>query len=232
MLKAISEAVTLCYNTRQATIDKNLGVARVASSRQQLKRQMILVFRRTDQQRYAVEVQRPGLPDLEMNPAPGYDSLMPHDMMHLVVEAQLGLTRGIFGQLASGGNAGTFRLSVEDDQSSRKIARARKRVIARGKKLLKNGRNECSQSERATYICLCEWRARSSSREQQKQSQVLAQQAKQVRDTAAARELRLNQRKLDEICEHLDHLSSYWSRLEIGQRMAVAWPDLAIVNHL
>jgi len=189
---------------------------------------MILVFRRTDKQRYAVEVQRPELPDLEMNPAPGYDSLMPHDMMHLVVEAQLGLTRGIFGQLASGGNAGTFRLSVDDDQSSREIARARKRVTARGKKLLRNGRNECSQSERATYICLCEWRARSSSREQRSQAQTLAQQ---VRDTAGAKELRLDQRKLDEICKHLDHLSSHWSRLEIGQRMAVAWPDLAIVDH-
>jgi len=189
---------------------------------------MILVFRRTDKQRYAVEVQRPELPDLEMNPAPGYDSLMPHDMMHLVVEAQLGLTRGIFGQLASGGNAGTFRLSVDDDQSSREIARARKRVTARGKKLLRDGRNECSQSERATYICLCEWRARCSSREQRSQAQTLAQQ---VRDTAGAKELRLDQRKLDEICKHLDHLSSHWSRLEIGQRMAVAWPDLAIVNH-
>jgi hypothetical protein len=75
---------------------------------------------------------------------------------------------------------------------------------------------------------LCEWRARSSSREQRSQAQTLAQQ---VRDTAGAKELRLDQRKLDEICKHLDHLSSHWSRLEIGQRMAVAWPDLAIVNH-
>ena len=31
---------------------------------------MILVFRRTGQRRYAVLAQRPGLPDLEMNPAP------------------------------------------------------------------------------------------------------------------------------------------------------------------
>ena len=74
---------------------------------------MTLVFRRTGQRRYAVEVQRPGLPDLEMNPAPGYDPLMPHDMMHLVVEAQLGLTRGIFGQLAAGGTAGTFHLATK-----------------------------------------------------------------------------------------------------------------------
>jgi hypothetical protein len=191
-----------------------------------LKQQMTLVFRRTGQRQYAVEVQRPGRPDLEMNPAPGYDPLMPHDMMHLVVEAQLGLTRGIFGQLASGGNAGTFRVSVDRDQSSRQLTRTRKRVTARGKNLLKDGRDDCAQSERATYLCLHEWRARSASREQRSQAQTLAQQ---VRETVSANELRLNQRKLDEICKHLDQLSAQWSSLAIGQSMTVAWPDLNIL---
>jgi hypothetical protein len=147
-----------------------------------------------------------------MNPAPGYDPLMPHDMMHLVVEAQLGLTRAIFGQLASGGSAGTFRLSLDGDQSSRQITRTKKRMTTRGKNLLKDGRDECLQSERATHICLSEWRARSSKTMSQR-----------VRDTT------LSQSKLDEICKHLDRLSSHWSRLSIGQSMAVAWPDLAIL---
>jgi hypothetical protein len=202
----------------------------VVSSNQHQKQHMILVFRRTGQRRYAVEVQRPGLPDLEMNPAPGYDPLMPHDMMHLVVEGQLGLTRGIYGQLAVGGNAGTFHLSTKSDESSRKIARAGRRVRARGKNLLKDGRDECLQSERATYICWHEWLARSSSREQRKQSETMAQQATAVRTTAGATELRgLNQRKLDEICKHLDQLSAHWSSLKVGESMAVAWPDLAII---
>ena len=39
----------------------------------------------------------------------------------------------------------------------------------------------------------------------------------------------LNERKLDEICKHLDELSSHWSNLEVGQSIAVRWPDLAIV---
>ena len=191
---------------------------------------MTLVFRRTGQRRYAVEVQRPGLPDLEMNPAPGYDPLMPHDMMHLVVEGQLGLTRGIFGQLAVGGNAGTFHLFTKSDESSRKIARAGRRVRARGKSLLKDGRDECLESERATYICWYEWLARSSSPEQRKQSETMAQQAKSVRTTGGVTALRtLNQRKLDEICKHLDQLSSRWSSLAIGQCMTVAWPDLNIL---
>ena len=192
---------------------------------------MILVFRRTGQRRYAVEALRPGLPDVEMNPAPGYDRFMPHDMMHLVVEAQLGLSRGIFGQLAAGGNAGTFRLSVKPDQSSRKVTRARKRVTARGKKLLQDGRDECLQSERATYVCRQEWLARSSSRELSQQAKEMAPQASEVRNTAAPAELNaLNQSKLDDICKHLDQLSSHWFGLDVGQSLAVSWPDLAIVD--
>jgi hypothetical protein len=192
---------------------------------------MIIVFRRTGRRRYAVEARRMGFPDLEMNPAPGYDRLMPHDLMHLVVEAQLGLTRGIFGQLAAGGDAGTFHLSVKSDESSRAITRARKRVTARGKNLMRGGRDECLQSEQATFICWQEWLSRSSARENRERSKTMTRQAKEVRDVAGAAELRsLNPHKLNEICKHLDGLSARWSRLEVGQSMAVAWPDLAIVT--
>jgi len=174
--------------------------------------QMILVFRRTGQRRYAVEAVRPGLPVVEMNPAPGYDHLIPHDMMHLVVEAQLGLTRGIFGQLAAGGNAGTFRLLLKRDEGSRKVTRARKRVIKSGRQLLKDGRDDCIQSERAAHICRHEWLARSSSGE--------------VENNATG----FDPTKLDEICNHLDELSSCWSGLNVGESVAVSWPDLAIVD--
>jgi len=191
---------------------------------------MILVFRRTGQRRYAVEAQRPGFPDVEMNPAPGYDRLMPHDMMHLVVEAQLGLNRAIFGQLAAGGDAGTFHLAVKSDKSSRALTRVRKRVMARGKKFMKDARDECMQSERATYICWQEWLARSSSSERNRISREMAGQAKKVRGTASSSELlALNERQLDGICKQLDQLSSNWSRLDVGESMAVTWPDLTIL---
>jgi len=193
--------------------------------------QMILVFRRTGQRRYAVEVQRRGFPDLVMNPAPGYDRLMPHDLMHLVVEAQLGLTRGVFGQLAAGGDAGTFHVPMKPGESSRPLARIRNRVKERGKKLLREGRDDSERSEQATFICWYEWLARSPSNDRKKLSQTMVQQAKEVRELAGPRGLRdLNQSKLDEICEHLDHLSYQWSRLEVGESMAVRWPDLTLVT--
>lgn len=101
---------------------------------------MIIVFRRTGQRRYSIEAQRPGFPELVMDPAPGYDKLIPHDMMHLVVECRLGLTRGVFGQLAAGGDAGTFHLPLKHDKSSRETARARSR-----KK--REARNCCDKDE-------------------------------------------------------------------------------------
>lgn len=190
---------------------------------------MILIFRRTGQRRYAVEAKRQLFPDIEMNPAPGYDQFMPHDLMHLVVEAQLGLTHGIFGQLAAGGDAGTFHYSLKPNETSRQTARARKRVKTRGKKLLREAQDELAQSERATYICWYEWMARSQLSERRGLASSMAKQARGVRHVATAGELRaLNDRKVGEICKHLDELSSRWSSLEVGQSMAVRWPDLAV----
>jgi hypothetical protein len=195
--------------------------------------QMILVFRRTGQRRYAIEAKRAPFPDLEMNPAPGYDALMPHDLMHLVVEAQLGLTRGVFGQLAAGGDAGTFHPSFKSGDSSRVASRIRHRQKARGKTLMREGQKESAQSERATYICWYEWLARSQSRDRRTAAQAMAQQAKQVRALVPPKELRnLTGRKLEEICRQLDELSSHWSKLKIGQSMEVRWPDLAVSSNV
>jgi hypothetical protein len=165
-----------------------------------------------------------------MSPAPGYDQLMPHDMMHLVVEARLGLTRGVFGQLAEGGDAGTFHLSIYK-QTTRELSRARSRLRTRGKKLLLEGRDESAQSERAAYICWHEWRNRSSVDKQRSEARSMTSQARQVKDVAGKQELlNLSKRKIEEICDYLDKLSSHWSQLEVGQSMIVRWPDLAIMN--
>jgi hypothetical protein len=192
---------------------------------------MVVVFRRVRERGYAVEARRADFPDLEMNPAPGYDQLIPHDMMHMVVEAQLGLNHAIFGQLAAGGDAGTFHPIFTEHETSRQIARVRTRVKKRGTKMLGEGRDDCAESERATYICWQYWLARSHSGDLKAVSRSMAPQAKQVRGVATTKELgALNQSKLTEICKHLDELSSCWSRLKVGQSMAVRWPDLAVAS--
>jgi hypothetical protein len=45
---------------------------------------------------------------MQMSPAPGYDTFMPHDLQHFIVERALGIDGAIFGQLAAGGTARTF----------------------------------------------------------------------------------------------------------------------------
>jgi len=193
---------------------------------------MILIFRRTGQRRYAIQAKREPLPDVEMNPAPGYDALMPHDLMHLVVEAQLGLTRGVFGQLAAGGDAGTFHSIFDSKVKTRTAARARHRLKTRGKKLLREGRDESVQSERATYVCWHEWLDRSQSTERRTAAKSMARQAREVRDTAPAEELNaLSEKTMEDVFRHLDELSSRWARLEVGESMAVRWPDLAVSSN-
>ena len=190
---------------------------------------MVVVFRRTRERGYAVEARRSAFPDVQMNPAPGYDERIPHDLMHMVVEAQLGLRHAIFGQLAAGGDAGTFHPIFTQHETSRQISRVRTHVKERGRKMLQEGRDDCAQSERATYICWQYWLSRSQSRELKASSRSMAQQAQQVRSVATANELgALSENKLAEICKHLDELSSCWSSLKVGQSMAVRWPDLAV----
>jgi hypothetical protein len=88
---------------------------------------MQVEFHKTAERRYAILIRREGLPDLKMDPAPGFDPLMPHDLLHFLVEQELGLRRGIFGQLAHGATAGTFRLAPSDASNNRAASRLRRK---------------------------------------------------------------------------------------------------------
>ena len=190
---------------------------------------MLIVFRRTGERRYAVEARRQSWPDLEMNPAPGFDSLIPHDLMHLVVEAQLGLDQGIYGQLASGGDAGSFRPISTEHQSARSAARLRRHQQARGKPILRAGRTDCVQSERATYVCMNEWLRRNRMSGAVSSSTARSQPSTQVESSAPAQAIPgLDEQRLASICRHLDELSAVWSELKVGDSMSVSWPDLSV----
>jgi hypothetical protein len=166
-----------------------------------------------------------------MAPAPGYDPLMPHDLLHLAVEAQLRLNNGIFGQLAAGGDAATFHPISDGAIHRRAHARAQRRTIKRGKKLMRRGRDDSFQSERATYICLYEWLARSALPERRKQATAMRDTANHIRSIAPLDEMRrLDEKALTRICRHLDELSSHWCLLDVGESVAVRWPDLVVVT--
>src|SRR5215471_137425 len=114
---------------------------------------MDIEFRRTGERRYAIMVRRADRTMLEMSPAPGYDPLMPHDLLHYVVERELGLRSGIFGQIAQGGCAGTFHLTAQTTTKRRETARQRRHLDRRDVRLLREGKQDGLASERSVYIC-------------------------------------------------------------------------------
>ncbi|MCM3900526.1 MAG: hypothetical protein ND866_02360 [Pyrinomonadaceae bacterium] len=108
---------------------------------------MKVTFTRTGGRRYRVSVEGPGVVSSWMEPAPGYDARLPHDMAHFVVENELGITGGIFGQLAGGGHARTFHPT---EQASRRVAK-------RGKRIAAANRGDAMLSEKAVYLACRAW---------------------------------------------------------------------------
>ena len=187
---------------------------------------MDIQFRRTGQRRYGVTVLKSGHVVLEMHPAPGYDARMPHDLLHLVVEQELGLRRGIFGQIADGGTAGTFHRVPSDKEPTRETTRQQRGLARRGAKLMRQGHQDLAVSERATWICLREWMARAESQARGASSGRQSARAgthasyKPAAETDVVRE-----EQIDRICDRLDELSAEWMRLEIGEALTVRWPE-------
>src|SRR3546814_11830369 len=94
-------------------------------------------FIRSGERRYSMRIEREGLPVLVMDPAPGFDPDLPHDMVHFVVEAALGLKTGVFGQIAAGGDAGSFHVEAGGTLSAKERQRAVRKQVAKGAKLIK-----------------------------------------------------------------------------------------------
>lgn len=109
---------------------------------------MNVTFTRTGERRYRVSVEGPGIEPSYMDPAPGYDARLPHDVAHFIVENELGINGGIFGQLAAGGTANTFR-----SDTSKKPRKTKKR----GQAMAKANRDDALFSEHAVYAAQSRW---------------------------------------------------------------------------
>jgi len=109
---------------------------------------MRVTFTRIHERGYSVTVDGPGLDPVRMQPAPGYDARLPHDAAHFIVENELGIEGGVFGQLAAGGTANTFF-----SQNARSQRKARKR----GSKIAKANKKDALFSEHAIYAAQSRW---------------------------------------------------------------------------
>ena len=105
-----------------------------------------VTFTRTGERRYRVSVEGPGVVSSWMEPAPGYDARLPHDMAPFVVENELGIKGGIFGQLAAGGGT----LTPEDLSTIRAVRK-------KGFKMHKANRNDAEMTEKIIHLACSTW---------------------------------------------------------------------------
>jgi len=138
---------------------------------------MKVEFHRTGERRYAFVAYREGLPPFRLDPAAGFDPFMPHDMLHFIVEKELKICRGVFGQIAEGGSAAAFLPGEASAADKKENARIRRGIKRKSRKLANDGQDDCARSERATYICWYDWLVHSS-------NSAHRNRAAEMRDTA------------------------------------------------
>jgi hypothetical protein len=185
---------------------------------------MSVAFVRTGERRYCVRAAVDGRQTVQMNHAPGFDPLMPHDLQHFIVEKCLGIKAGVFGRLAAGGTAGTFHAVADDRRSAREVSRIRRKQAARDKRLMPAQDEDYGRSERATYVCWHDWLAHSPDPE-------LRGRAVQMRQTASAMLGRMTPQeraqftaeKLAEIRQEFQRLSGRWASLAVGESLVERW---------
>lgn len=170
-------------------------------------------FRRSGERRYAVIVTLAGEPPRAMDPAPGYDDDIPHDLVHYVVEAELGLTKGVYGRAARG--AGTFITTAERDGGPRERARKQRKQERRERGLgAQDARHaaDMAQSERLAALCDVAWRRRHG------------QRPDPVRSAPVPRSE--NAANVERVVSRLDAIAPLWRALPVGGELVFEWPNV------
>lgn len=172
-------------------------------------------FRRTGERRYAVVLQVTGKPPQVMDPAPGFDTHIPHDLVHYVVEAELGFRSGVFGRAASGG--GTFLSTTPQDQSPRERARARRKQQRREASLRVTDEarhHDMESSERLAGACDLLWRRRQGQRPDPSRTE--PRLSLSAEDTE----------RVARVVTRLEELAPSWHRLQVGEELVFTWPSV------
>jgi hypothetical protein len=174
---------------------------------------MEVVFKRTGARRYAVIINVPGRAPQGMNPAPGYDDHIPHDLVHYLVEAELGLDAGVFGRAARGG--GTFIASADHSLTTRERARQRRKQ-ERLEASLDAGepnKRQMLSSERLAALCDVHWRRRHGQRPDPARS---FKEEPLSPDDAA---------RVARVVDRLDRVAPLWKALPVDGELVFTWPS-------
>jgi hypothetical protein len=174
-----------------------------------------VTFKRTGERRYRVLVAVSGQSVQGMNPAPGYDDDIPHDLVHYIVEAELGLTSGVFGRAARG--AGTFVAARHDTADARERARKRRRQKKREQGMARRDETsdrDMATSERFTALCDVAWR------------RLHGQHADPLR-TAPELAAPEDAAKIERVVARLDQVAPLWRALPDEGELVFVWPSAA-----
>lgn len=180
-------------------------------------------FIRSGERRYSMRIERADAPVLVMDPAPGFDSDLPHDMVHFVVEAALGLKTGVFGQIAAGGNAGSFRVEAGGELSAKEHQRAVRKQVVKGATLVKNQGREGELSELAAFLLDIAWR--SGRRPDSAAQRAALGEAERTRQSLSADERARIDAARANVFEAFERLSSAWRALPVGKALVLEWPS-------
>ena len=163
---------------------------------------MLVHFRKCSQRHYRVLVERERGPAVHVEPAPGYDDFLPHDLVHFVAEAEWELDDAVFGQLAAGEDPGLF-LPVDQQLVDGWV---------RSRKLRKKRQTEGGRSEAIAAVLDAAWRARTGRAQLPEYWDLLLAGAQVAPE------------KLAVALDCVDGLARRWHELQVGASLTLEWP--------
>jgi hypothetical protein len=171
-------------------------------TRGRTERRMIVHFQKAGPRHYGVLVERESGPPVFVQPAPGFDGFLPHDLLHFVAEAAWGIDGGVFGQLAAGGDPGLF-LPVDEELLH---------TWLRNRKRRKKERPRGLRSEAIAAVLEAAWRKRTG-----------RAPLPDHWDTVWAA-ARVEPDRLDAVLTEVEALARRWHALPVGGSLELEWP--------
>ncbi|TNY37980.1 hypothetical protein [Thermomonospora catenispora] len=176
---------------------------------------MDVVFTRTGERRYGVTVTGPQSMPRGMDPAPGYDDHIPHDLVHYIVEAELRLSGGLYGRAAQGGGSFLPRGELPGRRQRRRLHRKAARREAHLRRRDHAGPADMHRSERLTALCDAVWRMRHAPALEGGRPPWVTPPEIPEEDRPA----------VERIVARLEEIAPLWNSLKVGESLIFTWPD-------
>lgn len=176
---------------------------------------MDVVFTRTGERRYGVTVTGPQLMPTGMDPAPGYDDHIPHDLVHYIVEAELKLSGGLYGRAAQGGGSFLLLGELPGRRQRRRLHRRAARREAQLRRRDHAASADMHRSERLAALCDAVWRMRHAPAQGVERPAWVTPPEIPEEDRAA----------VERIVARLEEIAPLWNALEVGESLAFTWPN-------